>query len=1151
MFVRGLAALAFKQQTALFFLVLLLLFMPRLVYAQSPISANVTVIKKLNPPTDPGLFNLQVNGVDLVTDIGNDGSSSTTVTANNFSVGETSGTGTNLTNYISTISCVNNSANDIEIASGPGPTLNNIPANDGDQITCTITNTRKGQLTLKKVLSPANDPGKFTLQIDSFPASGEVGNGGSIGPQLVEPGTHTLREFAGANTSLTNYNAVMACKAGGGNGNAVTAIQTAGTWSVNINAGDDVVCTLTNTRKTGQLTVTKVLQPSSDSGKFDLQIDGVTYTPSGGVGDGGSTNAQTVATGAHTIAELATAATNTQLTNYVTTLLCKDGLNNTVTVTPGAGVWTVNVAENSNIICTFTNARKGKLTVTNVLVPSTDSGRFNLKIDSTTPASNVGNGGTTGPQIVLPGSHMVSETAGTNTNLQNYSTMISCRNSGGAGNVVASGSTAGPLAVPINPGDDVVCITTNTMLPAQLQLSKTDGGVIATPDSTINYTLNYTNTGNGIARSVVITENVPANTIFADSFLKWECILNVCTHIIGDLNAGANGSVTFKVKVLPIVLAGVTQVVNTASIGDTSVANARSVTIATPLKTTTGLVIKKRDKGVSVKPGDNLVYTLTYTNTGNQGLNGVVITETVPVYTTFVGNGSDWSCGVGATPGTVCKHPVGNLNGGASGSLNFVVRVMNPLPPGVNQVANTAKIGHNTAFNAAQSSTTTLIDAAPDLSITKDDGGLTPKPSDTLIYTLTYANHGNQTATGVAVNETVPANTTFVASASSPGWRCVATLCSYPIGNLPASISGLLKFAVQVTDPLPVGVSQVTNQATIQDDGANGQDPNVADNVAVKNTPLQVAFGLIATKQATLVVDVANDGEVSPGDTLEYLVELKNTGNSTLTQVNFHDIPDSHTHLAAGTPVQTTQGTISSGNHPGDTAVDVAVGAITPGTTVQIRLRVMINTPLAADVTEVANQGVVKSTELPELLTDDPAIGGTNDPTRTPVVTHVILRTTLIDYLLVDADKDNKVSAGDTLLYRLTVANIGNTTATDLMIEETPDSHTNLVAGALRTDRGNIVTGSSASDNKLQVHLATGLPSGQGVTISFQVKISSGIMVSQLSTQAVITAKQGDTTIKDFSDDPDSPASSDPTMTPLNSFVPAPVNNIYMPMIRR
>ncbi|MFN8486997.1 MAG: DUF11 domain-containing protein [Caldilineaceae bacterium] len=1150
---RDLAAFAFKQQKALLFLLLLFfILVPRLAYAQPPISANVTVIKKLNPPTDPGLFNLQVDGVDLITDIGNDGKNSTTVTANSFSVGETSGTGTDLANYTSTISCVNN-ANNTEIISGPGPTLNDIKANDGDKITCTLTNTSidKGQLTLKKVLWLANDPGKFILQIDDFPASGEVGNDGSLGPQLVDAGAHTLRELAGSNTSLTNYNAALVCKADGGAGNAVPATQTGGAWNVNINAGDDVVCTLTNTRKTGQLTVVKALQPDSDSGKFDLQIDGVTYTPSGGIGDGGSTNAQTVVTGAHTVAELATAATNTQLTNYVTTLLCKDEQGNTITATPGSGFWTVTVAENSNIICTFTNARKGKLTVTNLLVPANDPGRFNLKIDHTTPASNVGNGGTTGPQSVSPGLHTVSETAGTNTNLQNYSTNLSCRNGGGAGDVVASDSTAGPLTVPISPGDDVVCVMTNTMLPTQLQLSKTDGGVVATPGSMINYTLNYTNTGSGIARSVVITENVPANTSFADSIVNWGCILDVCTQLIGDVNAGASGSVTFKVKVPLIVPAGVSQVVNTASIGDANVGNARRATIATPLKTTTGLVIQTRDKGVSVKPGDNIVYTLTYTNTGNQGTNGVVITETVPLYTTFAGNSSDWGCSVGAAAGAVCKHTVGSLNGGAGGSLDFVVRVVNPLPAGVVQVTNTAKIGHSTAINVAQSSPTTPLDAAPDLSIAKDDGGLTPKPSDTLVYTLTYANHGNQAATGVVVNETTPANTTFVANASSPGWNCVANLCTYAIGNLAAGASGLLQFAVRVNDPLPVGVSQVINQATIQDDGANGLDPNAADNTAVKNTPLKVALGLIATKQATLAVDANHDGEVSPGDTLAYSVELKNVGNSTLTQVRFQDTPDVHTYLAAGTPVQTTQGAVNTGNNSGDTAVAVAVGAVAPGATVQIRLRVVINSPLTAGVTEVVNQGLVKSTELPDLLTDDPAVGGVSDPTRTAVVTHVVLRTTLIDYLLVDANQDNKVSSGDTLLYRLTVANIGNANATDLLIEDTPDSHSPLVAGALHTDRGSIVTGSSAGDNMLKVHLSNGLPSGEGVTISFQVKVSNGITVSALSTQAVITAKQGDQTIIDFSDDPDTTAQSDPTVTPLNSFVPAPVNNVYMPLILR
>jgi len=68
----------------------------------------------------------------------------------------------------------------------------------------------------------------------------------------------------------------------------------------------------------------------------------------------------------------------------------------------------------------------GSMTVTKTLVPTYDPGRFNLQIDGTTYASNVGNGGTTGPVTVTPGMHTVSETAGTNAILSRYSTTIMC-----------------------------------------------------------------------------------------------------------------------------------------------------------------------------------------------------------------------------------------------------------------------------------------------------------------------------------------------------------------------------------------------------------------------------------------------------------------------------------------------------------------------------------------------------------------------------------------------------------------------------------------------------------------------------------------------------------------------------------------------------
>ena len=68
-----------------------------------------------------------------------------------------------------------------------------------------------------------------------------------------------------------------------------------------------------------------------------------------------------------------------------------------------------------------TNTRDtGTIKVTKVLAPATDAGKFNLLIDGQAKATNVGDGGTTGVQTVLPGTHTVGEAAGTATDLANY-----------------------------------------------------------------------------------------------------------------------------------------------------------------------------------------------------------------------------------------------------------------------------------------------------------------------------------------------------------------------------------------------------------------------------------------------------------------------------------------------------------------------------------------------------------------------------------------------------------------------------------------------------------------------------------------------------------------------------------------------------------
>jgi hypothetical protein len=112
--------------------------------------------------------------------------------------------------------------------------------------------------------------------------------------------------------------------------------------------------------------------------------------------------------------------------------------------------------------CVLYRDRSGRLEVRKVLDPLTDPGRFNLLIDSTIGASAVGNGGTTGEKIVDAGNHTVGESASGTTNLADYTTSIQCRDLNGTGSTVAAGTSAGPLAVSVPDGSDVICVVTNT-----------------------------------------------------------------------------------------------------------------------------------------------------------------------------------------------------------------------------------------------------------------------------------------------------------------------------------------------------------------------------------------------------------------------------------------------------------------------------------------------------------------------------------------------------------------------------------------------------------------------------------------------------------------------------------------------------------------
>jgi uncharacterized repeat protein (TIGR01451 family) len=447
--------------------------------------------------------------------------------------------------------------------------------------------------------------------------------------------------------------------------------------------------------------------------------------------------------------------------------------------------------------------------------------------------------------------------------------------------------------------NDVALCFTDTAPPVpDLSITKSDGGASVAPGGTVAYTLTYANGGGQGATGVVLSETVPANTTFnpGASTAGWVCSPNnnagsACTLAIGAV-AAASGplTATFAVTVVNPVAAGVTQISNTATVADDGTQGAdptpgnNSGSDTSPVTGAPDLSITKSDGGASVAAGGTVAYTLTYANAGNRGASGVVLSETVPANTTFNAGASTagWVCSPNNNAGSTCTLAVGGLAaGGGNQSATFAATVVTPLPGGVTQISNTASIaddgtnGTDPTLGNNSGSDTTPVTAVPDLSMTKSDGGVSALPGGTVAYVLTYLNSGSIGATGVVIGETVPANTTFNAGASTAGWVCTpnnsaGSACTRTVGSLAAgSGNQTATFAVTVGNPLPGGVTAINNTATIADDGANGADPTPANNSASDTTP--VLDGLYYTLVPCRLLDTRNPNGPYGGPALNAL----------------------------------------------------------------------------------------------------------------------------------------------------------------------------------------------------------------------------------------------------------------------------------------
>ena len=412
----------------------------------------------------------------------------------------------------------------------------------------------------------------------------------------------------------------------------------------------------------------------------------------------------------------------------------------------------------------------------------------------------------------------------------------------------------------------------------------------------------------------------------------------------------------------------------------------RNVPLANPIN----LTVTKTANVTSAMPGDLIMYTVNVTNPGFIPQN-ITITEQYPMGTTFV-NATPMPTQGNDTWTTV-------VNGMRSYLIDITLQVdANATGPLVNTVLvnGSQNITTNNTINVTQPP----VIGVPNLTITKTDSPDPVFTGEVLNYTLTITNVGNGTAIGVQVTEMYPNEVTFLSANPMP--MPPPFVDEWQLGNILPGEVRTINISVLVDSGLANGTI-ITNGAFIEySDGIIQYIVPVSEDTLVLNPP---------TVPTLEITKVANQTSVMADDQIEYTITIRNIARVDATNVVIQETYPVQTSFNSSVPTPDL-GTDNQWTFP-----------IIPAFSTQ-------NITIVLDVFRNATGSLFNM------------VNATVNNGTTNVTTNSTTNTTIVPipraFLTIDkADTPDPVMTGGVLNYTITIQNIGNATATSVVVAET------------------------------------------------------------------------------------------------------------------
>jgi uncharacterized repeat protein (TIGR01451 family) len=500
-----------------------------------------------------------------------------------------------------------------------------------------------------------------------------------------------------------------------------------------------------------------------------------------------------------------------------------------------------------------------------------------------------------------------------------------------------------------------------TVIPLiDLELTKTVTPEVQNVGENVTFTVSVINQGPAPATGVVVADQLPDGFTYVSSTGGY----NETTGewMIGDLAIGEEVSITITAtvnasgdykNVAEVSEADQDDVDSTPNNddGDQSEDDEDSAEV-TPVPVI-DLELTKQVDDQFPYVGDNVTFTITVFNQGPSDATGVIVEDQLPSGFDFI------SASSGAYSNTTGEWNIGDLAAGASATLTITVEVL-----GNTDWCNEAQVIaaneddiDSTPGNGVDTDGDGIIQndagdeddgdgrcVAPvpqvDISLVKTVDPQIAQVGDQVTFTITVKNDGPNDATGVVVEDQLPAGFTLVSA--SADYNPATGL--WNVGALQSGFSESIMILATVNENgSHVNIAEVvaTDQEDVDSTPDNGADTNGTGGIGSEDPdnsqdPDDEDDGDDAEVTIDVVVDLELDKSVAPasvmvGEQVTFTIEVTNQGPSTATGVTVEDF------LETGF---TYVGT--NGNYNPATGV-WNIGTVSAGETVSLEIYATVN----------------------------------------------------------------------------------------------------------------------------------------------------------------------------------------------------------------